>query len=68
MEHRIETAEHLAVIAIGKSLFREKGRSIPSQELIEVFGHTGPSPELPDFIKDWKQMEQDFDRGQVVEP
>ena len=63
MEHRIETAEHLAVIAIVKALFREKGRSIPSQELAEAFGHHGASPPLPDFVEDWKKMEKDFDRG-----
>jgi len=64
MEHRIETAEHLAVIAIVKALFREKGRSIPSRELAEAFGHQGDSPPLPDFVEDWKKMEKDFDRGQ----
>ena len=65
MEHRIETVEHLAVIAIVKALFREKGRSVPSQELAEAFGHPGPSPKLEDFIEDWKKMEKDFDRRQT---
>ncbi len=64
MEHRIETPEHLAVIAIVKALFRTKGRSIPSQELAEAFGHTGPSPVLGGFIKDWNLMEKDFDQAQ----
>lgn len=63
MEHRIETDKHLAVIAIVKALFRSKGRSIPSQELAEAFGHDGPSPTLPDFVEDWRKMEKDFDKG-----
>ncbi len=64
MEHRIETAEHLAVIAIVKALVRTKGRSIPSGELAEAFGYPDASPMLPDFVEDWKKMEKDFDRGQ----
>ena len=67
MEHRIETEKHLAVIAIVKALFRADGRSIPSQELAEAFGHHGPSPVLADFVEDWKKMEKDFDRGQNIQ-
>ena len=67
MEHRIETTEHLAVIAIVKALFREKGRSIPSTELAIAFGHDGVSPPLADFLEDWKKMEKDFDRRQEVD-
>ncbi len=67
MEHRIETAEHLAVIAIVKALFKEKGRSIPSRELAEAFGHGGSSPVLADFVEDWKKMEKDFDRRQIID-
>jgi acyl-CoA thioesterase FadM len=60
MEHRMESGRHLAAIAVVKALFRGREGSVPSAELVRVLGHDGPSPELPSYLRDWQQMEQDL--------
>lgn len=54
LEHRFLRGEELVAEAVVRSRFLKRaGGTATSQELLELFGRVGPTPELPAWIAAW---------------
>ena len=66
LEHRLEARGKLAAMSVQKGLFREPGRSVPSEELIKAIGADQNSLELPAYISAWLGSEDAFDKAMAA--
>jgi acyl-CoA thioesterase FadM len=56
LEHRFLRGEELVAEAVVRSRFlKREGGTVTSQELLELLGKPGPSPELPPWIAAWNR-------------
>ncbi len=54
LEHRFLRGDELVADAVVRFRFlRRKGGTVATQELLQLFGRAGPSPELPAWIAAW---------------
>ena len=50
-----------AVAAINARFLSRKGGSVGTAELLEMIGHSDPSPSLPDWVADWDKTRTELD-------
>jgi acyl-CoA thioesterase FadM len=54
--HFLRQGELIADAVVRARFLKRKGGTVSSQELLEVLGRTGPSPELPAWIEAWNRQ------------
>jgi acyl-CoA thioesterase FadM len=58
-EHILERHGQVCAVGTARGLFREGKRSVPPDELLELFGIAGtPPPELPEYVIRWRHAEE----------
>lgn len=67
IEHQMETMSgELCAVAVVKAVFRRKGGTVPTGELLEAMGHDPayPSPPMPGYVAAWVTADDELRQQQ----
>lgn len=56
MEHRMETAEGTAAVAVMQGAFIHRGTVVPPATVLGALGSAVESPPMPDFVAAWREQ------------